>query len=100
MRTAIAIVFLVLAFWRAALDWQATVGAGYAFRPATVGGLAGARWPEATGRLVAALRDSGFGWAWDPVGAFVLSLPLAPLLALLGVAFWIGRERRRPRTHW
>jgi hypothetical protein len=93
MRTAIAILLLVLAVWRAAIDWSATLGAGYAYRFDTVAGVAGGRWPDALGRFVAALRENGPAWAWDPLGAFILSLPLAPLLAALAAAFWIARAR-------
>jgi hypothetical protein len=99
MRTVLAILLFILAFWRAALDWRATIGAGYAYRPTTIGDLAGERWPEATFGFVAALRNSGIGWAWDPVGAFALSLPFAPVLAMLGTMLWIAR-RRQQRARW
>lgn len=102
MRTAIAVLFFALAFWRAAADWMSTIGEGYAYRFGTAGGFAGDHWPDAVGRLVGGLRSMGPSWAWDPVGAFVLSLPVAPLLAAVGVSFWIARERRgtRARTRW
>jgi hypothetical protein len=52
--------------------------------------------------LVAGVREGGPAWTWDPLAAFVLSLPLAPLLAAIGVGFWVARERRggRVRTRW
>lgn len=102
MRTAFASLFLALALWRAAVDWQATLGQGYAYRFGSLGGLVDDRWPGATGRLAGTVQAWGPGWAWDPVGAFVLSLPLAPLLATIAAAFWFTRARpgRRARARW
>lgn len=102
MRTALAVLFFALAFWRAAADWIATIGQGYAYRFGTVGAVSGDRWPEAVGGFVAGLQDLGPAWTWDPVGAFLVSLPVAPLLAAIGAGFWIARERRggRMRARW
>ena len=102
MRTALAILFFLLACWRAVVDWMATIGEGYAYRFGTVGGVAGDRWPETVGGFVAGLQASGPVWAWDPVGAFVLSLPVAPVLAAIGAGSWIARERPagRARARW
>ena len=58
MRASIAIVFAVLALWRAAVDWQATIGQGYAYRFGTLGTLFSGLWPEPYGRLVAGLGQS------------------------------------------
>ena len=33
-------------------------------------------------------------YAWDPVGAIVMSLPVALVLAALGAAVFVTRERR------
>lgn len=100
MRTAITILLGALAFWRAALDWQATIGAGYAYRFSSLGDLVGAVWPGFRSDLVGALSRSGLTWAWDPVGAFVLSLPVAPLLAAAAAAVWVTRARVRTRARW
>lgn len=101
MRMAITILLAALALWRAAADWQATIGQGYAYRFGTLGDLVGGWWPERYARLVNALRQSGVPWAWDPVGAFLLSLPVAPALAAVAVGLWITRERgTRARARW
>jgi len=100
MRAFLTILLAVLAFMLAAFDWQATIGAGYAYRSASLGELVAGRWPEATAAMVAALR--GGGWLWDPVGAFLLSLPVAPLLAAVALGLWVTRpgERRRAKARW
>ena len=77
MRAVLAIVVLGLALWRAAIDWQATIGKGYAFRPSSLGQAIARAWPEGYANLVDALKRSGVPFAWDPVGAFVMALPLA-----------------------
>ena len=78
MRATVAILLMGLAFWAAVVDWNATIGTGYAYRFGTLGDLVGGWWPEETARVVSGLRDSGIAWAWDPVGALVLSLPRDP----------------------
>jgi hypothetical protein len=97
MRALLTLLLLGAAFWRAALDWQATIGEGYAYRFVSLGGAFAARWPEAYARLVARLEASALPWAWDPVGAFVLSLPVALALAALGMTVWVTRNRSRSR---
>ena len=99
MRASIAILFAVLALWRAVLDWQATIGQGYAYRFGTFDTLLSGLWPEPYGRFVAGLGQSRLPWAWDPVGALVLSMPVAPVLAALAAGLWITRERQR-RARW
>ena len=94
MRAVVAVLFLAAAVWRTGVDWQATIGVGYAFRPGTVGGLIRHRWPEDYQNLVAGLQASGVPFAWNPVGAFVLSLPVALLLATAALAIWLTRERQ------
>ena len=42
-------------------------------------------------RLVQSLQTSGMPCAWDPVGAIVLSLPVAVALATVGMALWVTR---------
>jgi hypothetical protein len=97
MRAVLAILFLATAIWRIGVDWQATIGAGYAFRPGTLGGLIAHRWPEDYRNLVESLQASGVPFAWNPVGAFVLSLPVALVLAAVALGIWITRERRASR---
>lgn len=93
MRAGLTIILLAAALWRAGLDWQATIGQGYAYRLSTIGNLFSARWPERYGNLVEGLKRSGLPWAWDPAGAFLMSLPLALMIALLAAVFWLTRPR-------
>lgn len=96
MRVALVILFFVAALWRAVIDWQATLAQGYAYRFDAIGEALAARWPEDFPALVrgAATR---LPWAWDPVGAFLLSMPLAPVLALVAMSLWVTRNRGRSR---
>lgn len=102
MRATLTILLLLGALWTAVFDWQATIGQGYAFRFGTAGGLIAARWPLEYQRLVDGLQQSGFPWLWNPVGAFLLSLPVALLLAAIAGAIWLtredGRSERRRRS--
>ena len=91
MRAAIALVLVAAAAWRMMVDWGATIGKGYAFRPGTIGKFIQHHWPEDYANLVASLRASGVPFAWDPVGAFILSLPIALILGALGLAVWLSR---------
>jgi hypothetical protein len=93
MRPVLALVFLALALWRAAADWQATIAEGYAYRFGSLGALVSGRWPDGHASLVAALQRSPLPWAWDPVGAFLLSLPVALVLLALAAAAWVTRAR-------
>jgi hypothetical protein len=97
MRAILAILLLAAAFWRAAIDWQATIAEGYAYRFSTVGSVISGQWPESYARLVESLKQSGVPGAWDPVGAIVMSIPVALALAALAGAIWLTRERRHAR---
>jgi len=94
MRLFLAILLFGAAFWRAAADWLATIGQGYAYRFGTLGSLIQGIWPEGYTSLVVSLKASGVPYAWDPVGAVVMSLPVALVLAALGAALFVTRERR------
>jgi hypothetical protein len=98
MRAVLAILFLAAAIWRIGVDWQATIGVGYAFRPGTIGGLVSRRWPDDYANLVASLQASGVPFAWDPVGAVVMSLPLALILAAVACLIWVTRNRTPARA--
>ena len=67
------------------------------FAPSSLGQAIARAWPEGYANLVDALRRSGVPFAWDPVGAFVMSLPLALLLAAIAWLIWITRPRRSAR---
>ena len=97
MRAALALVLLAATIWRIGVDWQATIGVGYAFRPGTIGGLVAHYWPEDYQNLVASLQSSGVPFAWNPVGALVMSLPVALLLASMAGAVWLTRARAPSR---
>jgi hypothetical protein len=97
MRATVTILLIGAALWRAGLDWQATIAQGYAYRFATPGGLISAAWPRNYAALVEGLERSGVPYAWNPVGALVMSLPIALVLAAIGVGLWITRERGRVR---
>jgi hypothetical protein len=92
MRATLTILILAAALWRAGADWQATIGQGYAYRFGTLGSLLSARWPDGYSRLVDTLARSA-SWAWDPVGAFLFSLPVALALAAVAATIWVTRER-------
>jgi len=93
MRVILAVLILAAAVWRAGVDWQATIGQGYAFRLGTIGSLISKHWPEQYGHLVEALKHSGVPFAWNPVGAILMSLPLALLLAAIAGTVWLTRPR-------
>ncbi len=97
MRAILSLMLLGAAFWRAGVDWQATIGRGYAYRPGTIGGMISGRWPEQYAHLVDSLVRSGVPFAWKPVGAFVMSLPVALVLAALAGCLWLAREPARSR---
>jgi hypothetical protein len=97
MRAVLTILLLGAALWCAVVDWQATIGTGYAYRLSSLGGWLATGWPDAHAGLVRTLVASRVTWAWDPVGAFLLSLPLALVLAAAGFGLWITRDRRRSR---
>jgi hypothetical protein len=93
MRAVLVILLVAAAVWRTGVDWQATIGVGYAFRPGTIGGLISHYWPEDYQNLVASLQSSGVPFAWNPVGAFFLSLPVAIILAAMALGVWLTRDR-------
>ena len=105
MRAILTILLLGAALWRAGADWLATVSQGYAYRFGTLGSMISGYWPEDYANLVESLQRSGVPFAWNPVGAIVMSLPLALLLLAIGGAVWVTRARpdalrpgkRRPR---
>ena len=95
MRAVLALLLLAAAVWRLGVDWQATIGVGYAFRPGTIGSLIAHYWPDDYRNLVASLQSSGVPFAWNPVGAFLLSLPVALILAATALGVWLTRPAHR-----
>jgi hypothetical protein len=91
-------VFLLAAIWRAGMDWQATIGKGYAFRLGTLGSVISGQWPDEYAQLVESLKLSGVPFAWNPVGAVVMSLPLALVLATVAAILWLTRPRASRRA--
>jgi hypothetical protein len=97
MRAIVTILLLGAALWRAGIDWQATIGQGYAYRFGTLGGLISAHWPKNYAAFVQGLERSGLPYAWNPVGAVLMSLPIALVLAAIAATLWVTRERGRSR---
>jgi hypothetical protein len=91
------ILFLGAAIWRTGADWHATISQGYAFRLGTLGSVISGHWPEAYARVIEAVRRSAVPFVWDPVGAFVMSVPLALLFIALAGTVWLARPRERAR---
>ena len=97
MQVGLFLVLAAAALWRAGADWQATIGQGYAYRLGTIGSLLSARWPEGYARLAQGVHASGIPFAWDPVGAFLMSMPAALVLGALAFGVWVTRGRGRAR---
>ena len=95
MRAVLTILLVAAACWRLAADWGATISQGYAFRTGTLGGLILAHWPGNYAQLVDSLQRSGVPFAWNPVGALVMSIPLALLFAALAGCCCLGRPQGR-----
>jgi hypothetical protein len=97
MRLLLGVLLITLALWRAAIDWQATIGQGYAYRFASLGTLLQGAWPDGHAHLAVTLQQSGIPWLWHPVGAALLAIPVAPLLAAAGMLVLVRRPRVRAR---
>lgn len=94
MRLVLSLVLLAAALWRAVIDWQATIGEGYAYRFASIEAVLAETWPDRWRGLVDAAEARGF---WEPVGATLAGLPLAPVLAGITALLWLTRRRNRGR---
>jgi hypothetical protein len=77
-------VLLAVAMWRASIDWGATIGAGYAFRLASVGQTLETAFPGL----------SEAAWLHSPVGTALMAVPLALVPALAAGLVWVTRPRR------
>jgi len=95
MRAILIILFGGVALWRAAVDWHATIGQGYAYRPGTLGGLLSTHWPTTYAHVVDSLQHGAVPFAWNPVGAIVMSIPMALFFLTLAGWLWLGRPRPR-----
>lgn len=91
MRLVLILLLLAGALWRAALDWGATIGEGYAYRLTSIDGALANTWPDRWAGIVEAAKANGL---WDPVGATLTAIPLALVLAALAFLLWITRRRR------
>ncbi len=94
MRLVLILLLLAAALWRAVVDWQATIGQGYAYRFASIEAVLAETWPERWSGLLAALQARSL---WEPVGATLAGLPLAPVLAGIAVLLWLTRRPNRGR---
>jgi hypothetical protein len=97
MRAVLVVLLVAVALWRVVTDWYGTIGAGYAMRLRSIGAVISEHWPDGYASLAASLQASGVPFAWDPVGAFFMALPLALVPALLAALLWVTRERSRAR---
>ena len=66
MRVILAVLLLGAALVLAVVDWQATIGQGYAYRFSTLGSLIQGYWPEGYARLVVSLKQSGVPYRLGP----------------------------------
>lgn len=90
IRMFAAILLLTAAFWRAAVDWQSTIGNGYAYRFTSIGAMIQNFWPDEFESMKVFWRSSGIPYAWDPVGATVMAAPVAAVLALCAGLIWLS----------
>lgn len=95
VRGLIVALLLAAAIWRGWIDWERTIGAGYAYRFTSIGGALAEVWPASTARILAAWQSSEIRYFWDPLGATLMALPLAPVLAGLAALLWLTRRKRR-----
>jgi hypothetical protein len=97
MRILLVVGFAALAFWRAAIDWQATIAQGYAYRLASVDEVLRTSLPQTHRSLTTGMQAIGIPWLWDPIALFLLALPLAIIPAIIAILAWITRSRARAR---
>ncbi|MCB1351622.1 MAG: hypothetical protein KDK03_02665 [Rhodobacteraceae bacterium] len=97
MRIVVMVAFAGLALWRAWIDWQATIGEGYAFRLASIDRVFAENAPGSHAKVVSILQNFGPDWLWDPVFTTLFSLPLALIPALIAGILWLTRPRGRGR---
>jgi hypothetical protein len=92
MRAILAILLVLAALVRAWMDWQATIGQGYAYRLKPIGQVLAETWPSSFGRFLDNLQHSGVPLLWDPLAAGFFAFPLALIAALLGAGLWLSRR--------
>lgn len=94
MRGILAAVLMGLALWQAVVDWQATIDAGYAYRLTPIDQVLTGLAPGPAGSVLGAWRGTSIPWLWDPIGATMMALPMALVLAGLAALLWVTRRRR------
>lgn len=97
MRVFLMVVFLAGAVWRGWLDWQATLGSGYAFRFTSIGRAFAEGYPEIFYAVANVLKGSPLDWMWDPVATTALAMPLALTLLVVAGLLWVTRSRAKAR---
>lgn len=95
MRGILVGILALAALWRAWIDWQATIGQGFAYRLTSIETALRDSFSDATARAIAALQGTGIPYLWDPIGRVILSLPLTLVLAGLAALIWVTRRRAR-----
>lgn len=97
MRVFLMVVFLAGALWRGWLDWQATLGAGYAFRFTSIGRALADGFPEMFYAVANALKGGPLQILWDPVATTLMAMPLALTLLVISGLLFVTRSRARAR---
>ena len=97
MRLIAVFVLIALALWRAAIDWRATIGEGYAYRLTSISEAALETWPEQAAEKLASWEARNLPIVWDPLGSTLIGMPLALVPAILAFIVWVSRPRSRSR---
>ena len=95
VRILIAVLLIAAAVWLGWIDWERTIGAGYAYRLTSIGAAWEEVSPESYAGTVAAWSALDMPYFWDPIGRTLLTLPLALMLAVLAALLWLTGRRRR-----
>lgn len=97
MRTMFALVFFILSGWRAYIDWQGTAGQGEDLALASTQAVWQGLSPGSLAQVVTWTRSvEALPELWDPGFVTLLSLPLAPLLLVVALFFFVIRRKPEP----
>lgn len=96
LRPILAVLLAAGALWQAVLDWQATIGRGYAYRLTAIDAWLEGVSPRTAAR-VHGMIQTGVPAAVEGMLATLLGLPLALVLGLAAAVLWLTRGRRRGR---
>ncbi len=99
MRTMFALVFFVLAAWRGYIDWQATMAQGEDLAMANAGTVWLGLSPGTLESISVWAQGLETPLLWDPALVTFLSAPLAPMLLVLAIFFFVIRRKAEPMRH-